>query len=455
MCARTPASRACRPAKRGGCCTAASSPLPTWPRPECMDVDAGATVALFVPRDALDALLPQPLDLHGVVPTGACAGMFADHVAELARQMPRMRPEEVEGARLATLHLLAASLAPTAAMLAVARPAVEGALRRQVCSYIEHNLTDEALHAQSLCERFRVSRSMLYRLFEPLGGVANHIKERRLARVRTALASASRWQSVARNRREPWVQERHAFQPGLSPAVRLQPARCASGVARGRGAQRGWRGWGCRGKGRGQRRHRARLRPVVAGAAWLKWPLAIRRARPARRSTCRPSCSTPRRCRRRTASSAGARRWRPSARSRSSPRPRTPGTCAPRHGTWRACSCPRASTARSAWRARPPWCARSLWTTTRCNWRTTARACACSTATANWRWPPGSRCSAISRSRRCCRTARGASPRCSFRATRSTGCCRASSTCTAWCRKAPAVRCWSPTCSRWCCGCPA
>lgn len=187
-------------------------------RPECMDVDAGATVAVFVPRDALDALLPQPLDLHGVVPTGACAGMFADHVAELARQMPRMRPEEVEGARLATLHLLAASLAPTAAMLAAARPVVEDALRRQVCSYIEHNLTDEALHAQALCERFRVSRSMLYRLFEPLGGVANHIKERRLARVRTALASASRWQSVAR------IAESHGFKSAthFSRAFRQQ-----------------------------------------------------------------------------------------------------------------------------------------------------------------------------------------------------------------------------------------
>lgn len=167
-------------------------------RPECMDVDAGPTVAVFIPRHALDSLLPQSLDLHGVMPTGACAGMFVDHVFELARQLPRMRPEEIEGARLATLHLLAASLAPTAAMLAVARPAVDDALRRQMCRYIEHNLTDEALHAQALCERFRVSRSMLYRLFEPLGGVANHIKERRLARVRTVLASASRWQSVAR-----------------------------------------------------------------------------------------------------------------------------------------------------------------------------------------------------------------------------------------------------------------
>lgn len=174
-------------------------------RPECMDVDAGVSVAVFVPREALDSLLPQPLDLHGVVPAGACAGMFVDHVAELARQMPRMRPEEVEGARLATLHLLAASLAPTAALLPAARPAVEDALRRQVCRYIEHNLTDEALHAQALCERFRVSRSMLYRLFEPLGGVANHIKERRLARVRTVLASASRWQSVSR------IAEGHGF----------------------------------------------------------------------------------------------------------------------------------------------------------------------------------------------------------------------------------------------------
>jgi AraC-like DNA-binding protein len=167
-------------------------------RPECMDVDAGPTVALFIPRDALDVLLPQPLDLHGVAPTGACAGMFADHVAELVRQMPRMRPEEVEGTRLATLHLLAASLAPTAAMLTVARPAVEDALRRQVCRFIELRLTDEGLHVRALCARFRVSRSMLYRLFEPMGGVANYIKERRLARVRTVLASAPRWQSVAR-----------------------------------------------------------------------------------------------------------------------------------------------------------------------------------------------------------------------------------------------------------------
>ena len=174
-------------------------------RPERVEVDAGATLAVFVPRDALDALLPHPLDLHGVVPTGACAGMLVDHLVELARQMPHMRAQEVAGARLAALHLLAASLAPVAAMLAVARPAVEDALRRQVCRYIESHLGEEALDPQALCGRFRVSRSMLYRLFEPLGGVANHIRERRLARVHTVLASAPRGQSVAR------IAENHGF----------------------------------------------------------------------------------------------------------------------------------------------------------------------------------------------------------------------------------------------------
>jgi AraC-like DNA-binding protein len=174
-------------------------------RPERLEMDAGATLAVFVPRDALDALLPQPLDLHGVAPTGACAGMLVDHLIELTRQMPHMRPQEVAGARLATVHLLAASLVPTVATLAVARPAVEDALRRQVCRYIEGHLTDETLDPQTLCGRFRVSRSMLYRLFEPLGGVVNHIKERRLARVHTVLASAPKWQSVSR------IAESHGF----------------------------------------------------------------------------------------------------------------------------------------------------------------------------------------------------------------------------------------------------
>lgn len=45
---------------------------------------------------------------------------------------------------------------------------------------IEDELCDPALGTDALVRRFFVSRPTLYRMFRPLGGVARHIRERRL-----------------------------------------------------------------------------------------------------------------------------------------------------------------------------------------------------------------------------------------------------------------------------------
>lgn len=55
--------------------------------------------------------------------------------------------------------------------------------------YIQNNLTSPTLSPESICHAFKCSRSYLYRLFEPLGGVACHIQRQRLEKCYQALIS--------------------------------------------------------------------------------------------------------------------------------------------------------------------------------------------------------------------------------------------------------------------------
>lgn len=64
-------------------------------------------------------------------------------------------------------------------------------LRRDVDAYIDGHLGDEDLGSTSLAHRFRLSRATLYRLFEDRGGVARHIRERRLQAAARHLTGTS------------------------------------------------------------------------------------------------------------------------------------------------------------------------------------------------------------------------------------------------------------------------
>lgn len=54
---------------------------------------------------------------------------------------------------------------------------------RAILRFIDQHLFDPALSPAQLCKSFGVSRAALYRLFEAYGGVADHIRNRRLDRA--------------------------------------------------------------------------------------------------------------------------------------------------------------------------------------------------------------------------------------------------------------------------------
>lgn len=159
-------------------------------RTETYEADVGSNIVVFIPRDLLQDVLPCPGDLHGVAPRGALAAVLAQHLRALVQASPVLTQAEAGALNRGTVELLAATLAPCMRTLRRAQAGIESTLLRQACRYVELHLDEADLGVERLCRFFGVSRSALYRWFEPLGGVTHYIRERRLVRAHDALAGA-------------------------------------------------------------------------------------------------------------------------------------------------------------------------------------------------------------------------------------------------------------------------
>lgn len=142
-------------------------------------------ITIVVPRDSLDPLVKAPDALHGLIlPQGsAAATLLGDHLQTLYRQLPGMTAREAQAVAGGTAGLVAACLgsAPDAHQPALAE--LHAAMLGRIRRFIDERLEEPDLDGDAICRTFGLSRSSLYRLFEPLGGVAAHIRGRRLARA--------------------------------------------------------------------------------------------------------------------------------------------------------------------------------------------------------------------------------------------------------------------------------
>lgn len=162
------------------------------------NVSASDCIVMFIPRDQLDEALPTPIDLHGLSPNGPCGQLLSEHLSVMLEHLPDAAMEEIPGLSRATVNLVAASIASSAENLEAARPAMENLLLRRGRRFIEQHLHRNDLGTPQLCAELRVSRSTLYRVFTPVGGISQYIKERRLARIHEALARGPAGQSIWR-----------------------------------------------------------------------------------------------------------------------------------------------------------------------------------------------------------------------------------------------------------------
>ena len=146
--------------------------------------------SLVVPRHMLFSQESHMDQLHGMLlDRHSTAGrLIGGHFQSLRRSLPDIRVDEAPAIVRATTDLVAALLSPK--LLADGPPpVVRSATIVEIKRYIDQHLAAPELAPDHLCKIFGLSRASLYRLFEPIGGVTDYIRARRLRRAFDALAS--------------------------------------------------------------------------------------------------------------------------------------------------------------------------------------------------------------------------------------------------------------------------
>jgi AraC-like DNA-binding protein len=144
---------------------------------------------LFVPRDFC-AQVTQVLSAAEFTTLDSGMGrLFHDFMVGLAKRLPSFERADLPALAAATRAMILACVSPRADHLEMADHPIAVTLLDRARRHVQLRLFDPKLGARSLGRELGVSRSRLYHMFEPFGGVKHYIQHRRLLDAHVALAN--------------------------------------------------------------------------------------------------------------------------------------------------------------------------------------------------------------------------------------------------------------------------
>jgi AraC-like DNA-binding protein len=153
-------------------------------------------IRILIPRKQLDPLAPSQ-GTTGGSPSAIPRGLFAGgDVHGLERRRSELTHAD-DGRGAASGHIIAARDDRSVDRTPFAQADMVTSLFGRAIRLIEAELESPGLQPLKLSHQLGISRSRLYRLFEPHGGVARYIRKQRLLRIFGALSDPTRHEAVA------------------------------------------------------------------------------------------------------------------------------------------------------------------------------------------------------------------------------------------------------------------
>lgn len=172
------------------------------------DVSTSEMLMLFVPRDfsheaavALSAAELSKLD------TGM-GHLFSDYLVGLANRLPMLTKAEIPGLITATHAMVLACVSPSADNIAAADEPISTVLLEKARQFVQKRLFDPDLASEAVRRELGISRTRLYNLFEPFGGVMHYIQHRRLLGAHSSLTNPDDQRLILE------IAEKHGFSDG-------------------------------------------------------------------------------------------------------------------------------------------------------------------------------------------------------------------------------------------------
>lgn len=140
-----------------------------------------ANLTLVIPRPLLAPLLEAPDSQEGRIlnADNALTRLAVSHIEMLCKVISTLSAAEAESIIKPTTQLMASVLNGSLETVEDGDTSLAQSLLAQTKVNIERNLGNK-MQVDDICRITGISRSRLYSLFEPLGGIRNYIQERRL-----------------------------------------------------------------------------------------------------------------------------------------------------------------------------------------------------------------------------------------------------------------------------------
>ncbi|AVT76741.1 putative transcriptional regulator, AraC family [Rhodopseudomonas palustris] len=155
------------------------------------------TLMVFIPRDLFAKDAAAIDKLNNSILQSPLASLLSDYLLALERQLAHVKQDDAPGIAKATEAMLSACLVPGSRSLGEARDGVVMGLVERARRIVRAQLANPRLSPATLASGLGVSRSLLYRLFEPHGGVAAYIRNYRLGQACRALSDPNETRRIA------------------------------------------------------------------------------------------------------------------------------------------------------------------------------------------------------------------------------------------------------------------
>lgn len=152
-------------------------------------------IGIVVPCARLHGL---PLEGHDMRFDATRNRLLAVRISDIYRQLPATRADEAPALADEFVAFLRHLLDPSQATDVLESCELDGGLMALARMIVQANLSRRDLSPEFIAGQMQVSRSALYRLFEPEGGVMHFVQAERLKAVRDALADPMETRTLSR-----------------------------------------------------------------------------------------------------------------------------------------------------------------------------------------------------------------------------------------------------------------